>query len=274
LQIPESPAEVSAAAPIALTTAAGFSPRLGQDYLLYISAANTSESIWKLANGTSTELWRGQGAQVLGGPAISPDGRSIAFSIRQHGQTLLYVIEADGNNAHIVADSLNLQGDPAWAPDGQSITSAVVDHGVPRLFRIPLDGHAPTVFVHEYSIDPAWAPHGRFAVYSGPDIGTTFSVKAVTDEAAPHPLPVLTLTRGARHLGFLPGGHSLVVLRGEIQHKNLWLIDLDTNAERQLTNLPPEFDIRDFDVSPDGHEVVLERTQERSDVVLLDLPRR
>jgi Tol biopolymer transport system component len=274
LQIPDSPAEVSAAAPIALTTAAGFSPRLGQDYLLYISAANTSESIWKLANGTSTELWRGQGAQVLGGPAISPDGRSIAFSIRQHGQTLLYVIEADGNNAHIVADSLNLQGDPAWAPDGQSITSAVVDHGVPRLFRIPLDGHAPTVFVHEYSIDPAWAPHGRFAVYSGPDIGTTFSVKAVTDEAAPHPLPVLTLTRGARHLGFLPGGHSLVVLRGEIQHKNLWLIDLDTNAERQLTNLPPEFDIRDFDVSPDGHEVVLERTQERSDVVLLDLPRR
>lgn len=31
--------------------------------------------------------------------------------------------------------------------------------------------------------------------------------------------------------------------------------------------------IRDFDVSPDGHEVVLERVQERSDVVLLDIPR-
>ena len=264
---------MSAAARISLTTSTGFSPRLGPNYLLYVSATGTSESIWKLANGTGTELWSGQGARVFGGPAISPDGRYIAFSVRQHGQTLLYVMQADGTNARIVADSLDLQGAPAWAPDGQSITSAADDHGVPHLFRVPIDGRSPAPFVQEYSVDPAWAPDGRFVVYSGPDIGTTFSVKAVTAEAAAHPLPALTLTRGARHLAFLPGGRALVFLRGEIQHKNLWLIDLETGAERQLTNLPPDFDIRDFDISPDGREVVLERVQERSDVVLLDLPR-
>jgi dipeptidyl aminopeptidase/acylaminoacyl peptidase len=64
-----------------------------------------------------------------------------------------------------------------------------------------------------------------------------------------------------------------VLLRGEVQHKNLWLLDLETGAQRQLTNLSPDFDIRDFDLSPDGREVVLERVQERSDVVLLDLSR-
>ena len=127
--------------------------------------------------------------------------------------------------------------------------------------------------VQEYSVDPAWGPDGSFAVYSGPDIGTTFSVKAVTADAAPHPLPALTLSRGARRLAFLPGGRALVFLRGDIQHKNLWLIDLDTGAEQQLTNLTPDFDIRDFDISPDGREVVLERAQEHSDVMLLDLPR-
>jgi len=63
-----------------------------------------------------------------------------------------------------------------------------------------------------------------------------------------------------------------VLLRGEIQHKNLWLIDLETGVERQLTNLTPDFDIRDFAISPNGREVVLERVQERADVVLLDLP--
>jgi Tol biopolymer transport system component len=273
LPITDSPTEVLAAARISLTTSTGFSPRLGPNYLLYVSATSTSESIRKLANGTSTELWNGQGAQVFGGPAISPDGRYIAFSVRQHGQKLLYVMQADGTNARIVADSLNLQGAPAWAPDGQSITSAAEDHRVPHLFRVPVDGRSPSLFVQEYSVDPAWAPDGRFVVYSGPDIGTTFSVKAVTAEAAAHPLPTLTLTRGARHLAFLPGGRSLVILRGEIQHKNLWLIDLETGAERQLTNLSPDFDVRDFDISPDGREVVLERVQERSDVVLLDLPR-
>jgi Tol biopolymer transport system component len=272
LPIADSPTGM-AAARISLTTSTGFSPRLGPNYLLYVSAPGTSESVWKLANGTGTELWSGQGAQVFGGPAVSPDGRHIAFSVRQHGQTLLYVMEADGTNARIVADSLDLQGAPAWTPDGQSITTAADDHGVPHLFRVPLDGRPPALFVQEYSIDPAWAPDGRFVVYSGPDIGTTFSVKAVTAEGAARPLPALTLTRGARHLTFLPGGRALVLLRGEIQHKNLWLIDLDTGSERQLTNLPSDFDIRDFDISPDGREVVLERVQERSDVVLLDLPR-
>jgi Tol biopolymer transport system component len=273
LKIADSPADASAAARISLTTSTGFSPRLGPNYLLYVSATGASESIWKLANGAGTELWSGQGAQVFGGPAISPDGRYIAFSVRQHGQTRLYVMQADGTNARIVADSLDLQGAPAWASDGQSITSAAVDHGVPHLFRVPVDGHSPAPFVQEYSLDPAWAPDGRFVVYSGPDIGTTFSVKAVTAEAAPHPLPALTLTRGARHLAILSGGRALVLLRGEIQHKNLWLIDLETGAERQLTNVTPDFHTRDFDISPDGREVVLERGQELSDVVLLDLPR-
>jgi hypothetical protein len=54
---------------------------------------------------------------------------------------------------------------------------------------------------------------------------------------------------------------------------NLWLIDLGTGAERQLTSFAPDFDIRDFDVSTDGREVVLDRVQERSDVMLLDLQR-
>ena len=272
LRIADSPAGAPAAR-IPLTTSTGFSPRLGPNYLLYVSTTGTSESIWKLANGTDMELWSGQEARVFGGPAISSDGRYIAFSVRQHGQTSLYVMQADGTNARIVADSLDLQGVPAWAPDGQSITTAAVDHGVPHLFRVPVDGGPPALFVQEYSVDPAWAPDGRFVVYSGPDIGTTFSVKAVTASAAAYSLPTLTLTRGARRLAFLPGGRALVLLRGEIQHKNLWLIDLETGAERQLTNLNPDFDIRDFDISPDGRDVVLERVQEHSEVVLLDLPR-
>jgi Tol biopolymer transport system component len=274
LRIPDSPAGEAEANRIPLTTSTGSSPRLGRDYLLYVSATGTADSIWKLANGTSTELWRGEGVRILGSPAISPDGRYIAFPVRQNGRTLLYAMQADGMNVRIVTDSLDLQGALAWAPDGQSITSAANDHGVPHLFRVPINGGSPTSFVGEYSVDPAWAPDGSIVVYSGPDIGTIFSVKAVTAEAAPHPLPALTLTRGARHLVFLREGRALVMLRGEIQHQDLWLIDLETGAERQLTHLAPDFNIRDFDISPDGRDVVIERVQERSNVLLLDLSQR
>jgi hypothetical protein len=269
LPINGSTTNASSATPIPLTTITGFSPRLGPNYLSYVSATGTSESIWKLANGASTELWRGEGAQVFGGPTISPDGQYVPFSVRQRGKTLLYVMKADGTNTRNVADSLDLQGAPAWMPDGKSITSGPMIAASHISSACQSTVIPPTLFVREYSIDPAWAPDGHFVVYSGPDIGTIFSVKAATGEAAAHPLPDLALTRGARHLAFLPGGQTLVFLRGEIKHKDLWLIDLKTGAERQLTSLSSDFDIRDFDISPDGRDVVLERVQERSNVVLL-----
>ncbi len=273
LRIADSPLD-KAPARIALPTGTGSSPRLGPNYLLYVSASGSSEGIWKAANGAATDLWTGHGAHVVGGPAIAPDGQHIAFSVRQQGRAALYVMQADGADAHMVTDALDLQGAPAWERDGRSVTLAANDHGIPHLFRVPLDGGQPTIFVDEYSLDPAWSPDGRFLVYSGPDVGAAFPVKAATAKSGGFPLHAFTLTRGARHLAFLPTARELVVLRGEIRHKNLWLINVETGAERQLTSLPPDFDVRDFDISPDGDEIVLEREQERSEVALLDLHRR
>jgi Tol biopolymer transport system component len=281
LPLSGSSAPDSAASRILLTTGTGFSPRLGPGYLLYVSATATRESIWKVSGGGATELWSAPGARILGGPAISADGQQIAFSVESGEKTSLYVMRADGTGARTIADSLELQGAPAWAPDARSITLAVVDGGVPHLVRVPVEGGVPTPVVNEYSLDPVWAPDGAFVAYSGKDIGTTFPVNAVEADKADRAvatganarrLPALTLTRGARHLTFLPGGRSLVFLRGEIQHKNLWLLDLETGAERQMTSVAPGFQIADYDVSPDGHELVLERLQEQSDVVLMDLP--
>jgi Tol biopolymer transport system component len=273
LPLADSSATASEATLISLSTSTGFSPRLGPGYVLYVSSNGASESIWKLASGNSTELWRGEGARILGEPAISPDGRLLAFSVRERGQRRLYVMHADGTSVRIINDSLELEGNLAWSPDGKSITSAADAHGTPHLFRVPVDGGgSPTAIVNEYSIDPAWSPDGSFVLYSGPDIGTTFVLKAVTPQGTAHSLPVLTLTRGARHITFLPGGSAFVFLRGDLEHKNLWQMDLKTGTQRQLTNLPADFHIQNFDLSPDGRELVLERVQERSEIVLLDIP--
>ncbi len=274
LPLADAPADDSAATRIPLTTRTGFAPRLGTGYVLHVSATATGDGLWKFADGTDTELWSSGDARIAGGPAISPDGRQIALCIRQRGQSFLYTMQSDGTDARIVTDALDLQGAPAWAPDGQSLTVAADDHGVPHLYRLPLEGGAPVPLVRDYSVDPLWTPDGSVVFYSGPDIGTTFAVKAATAAGAPHPLQPLTLTRGARRLALLPGGPALVFLRGAIEHKNLWLLDLATGAERQLTNLGPDFDVRDFDISPDGKEAVLEREQQHSDVMLLDLTPR
>lgn len=267
LPVSETPAPISAASAISLTTSAGSSPRLGAGHLVYVSSTGSATSIWKLTHGASTELWRGEEAQVLGGPAIAGDGR-IAFSVRQRGQTLLYVMAADGASAHVVSDSLQLQGAPAWSVDGKFILTAANDNGAPHLFRVPVEGGAPVSFVSEYAVDPALTPDGRLVLFSGADVGTTFPVKAVNASGQQQAVPSLPVSRGSRHIAFL--GSAVVLLRGELQHKNVWMIDLRTGAERQLTDLPADFHIRDFDISPDGRELVLERVQDRSDIVMLD----
>ena len=63
---------------IALASGTAFSPRVGPDYLVYISSVGGHESVWKMVGQSATELWSGADAKVIGAPAISPDGRRIA----------------------------------------------------------------------------------------------------------------------------------------------------------------------------------------------------
>jgi hypothetical protein len=43
-----------------------------------------------------------------------------------------------------------------------------------------------------------------------------------------------------------------------------------TAAERQLTDLPAGFVIGDFEVAPDGAEIIFDRAQESSSLVLIE----
>ena len=262
-----------------LPNAQGRSPALAAEYLLYVSSDGTTERIWKLVEGKTTELWTAPGVRVIGGPALSPDGARIAFSVEDRGKTRLMVMNADGTGIQAITDSMELRGAPVWSPDGQSIVTAANQGESPRLFQISLTTGKAVRILDDYALDPAWAPRGEFLVYSGLDPGTTFPVKAVTPAGQPYTLPELKLSRGgalgvtqvgARRLRFLPGEGALVVLRGDIQHKNLWATDLATGGWRQLTNFGRDIVIGDFDVSPDGLAVVFERVQEHSDIVVID----
>ncbi len=244
-------------------------PRFGPDYIAFASTGGGRRGIWKLAKGTTTELWSDAQADRVAAPAIAPDGRRIAFTVDRHDETQLVVIDNDGGHARVVAASLALRGTLAWAPDSQSIVSSIVRDGEPRLARIFLDGSPPQSMASEYSVDPVWSPDGQYFIYSGADVGTTFPVRASAPDGRPYGIPSLILTRGA-HQAFSRNSGSLVILRGEYTHKNFWAWDPKSGAERQLTDLPSSFVIGDFDVSPDGTEIIFDREQESSSLALIE----
>ena len=142
------------------------------------------------------------------------------------------------------------------------------------LFKVPVDGGPAIQLVNEPVMNPVWSPDGQFLVYAGVEVGTRFSLKAATADGKPHRIPEITLSRGSSRFSFLPGRPVLVVLEGEFWHKNFWSIDLVTGQRRQLTNIDKEFLIGDFDISPDGKEIIFGRLKENSNVVLIDFPPR
>ena len=253
-----------------LLAADGVSPRLGPGLLLYVAWQRGKQGLWSLRQGAAREIWSSAHTRIVGTPALSPDGRRIAFSVRDGERSRLYLMNSDGGDARVINDSLVLRGNLAWAPDGGSVVAGVMRDGEPRVMRIPVNGSTPLPLISEYSLDPVWSPDGRFLVYSGADVGTTFPLRAAAADGRPYPFPSLMLTRGARRVAFLPDAHRLVILRGEIGHKDLWLLDLNTGAQRLLVQLPPDFTIADFDVATDGSEIVFDRLQSSSYLALIE----
>ena len=89
--------------------------------------------------------------------------RRIAFSVRQNGHTLLYVVNDDGTNARVTHELAGAAG-RSRLDAGRSVRlpwRSIID-GVPRLFTVPLDGRSPTPLVQEYSVDPVWSPDGEY----------------------------------------------------------------------------------------------------------------
>jgi hypothetical protein len=122
---------------------------------------------------------------------------------------------------------------------------------------------------------PVWSPDGRLILYSEYRRGAVASLRAVTPDGRPVVLPEIPeLGNTGNRYRFLPDGKSIVLMLGVMWNQNFWLVDLATGAQRQLTELRPEFRMTSFDVSPDGKRILFDRYRENSDIVLIDLPPR
>ncbi len=262
-------ANAAAAAP-ELVSPNGSSARFAGHGIVYVAESANGQRLWKSENGSRSEIWNAAPGRIAGAPAVSADRRHIAVPVEQAGRSKLYVMDTDGSHARVVADSLELRGSPAWGPDGLSVVISALHEGKPNLTRVFLDGATPISLTSEYSIDPAWSPDGKFVAYTGSDVGTTFPLRAATADGHPYPLPGIMLSRGARRISFLSNPQALAILTGGIGHKSLSLLDLQTGAQRTLAELPPGFNIRDFDISDDGSDLMLERVEGNSYAALIE----
>jgi Tol biopolymer transport system component len=273
--ISERVVDESGARRFALPAVRASSPRIGPGYILFLSSKGGANGLWMFKDGSDTELWKGAEGSVTAAPAISPDGTRVCFAVQNGKQARLQLVAADGTGPRRFAESLDVRDAPSWSPDGKWIAVVASEGKEQPLFKIPVDGGAPVRLVGGVNYNPVWSPDGRFIAYSEHHGGPRYELKGVTPEKEPFRLPEVTVAAGGNRYRFLPDGRALVLIPGGFyRRQDFWLLDLATAKLRQLTNLRPGFDIRSFDVSPDGRQILFDRYRENSDVVLIDRDRR
>jgi Tol biopolymer transport system component len=209
---------------------------------------------------------------MIAGPGVATTG-ALAFGVRRNGRTTLYVASADGTGARPLAEQLDLRGSPSWSPDGRFVAVAADAGEGPQIYQVPVDGGSPTRLTEQVASNAVWSPDGQTILYDDRTAGGSFfPVRALRLDRGERKLPEFSNHGDWESFRFTPDG-NVVFLQGEFRTQDFWLANLTTGEKRQLTKLKPGYSVRSFDISPDGKEIVFDRVQENSDVVLIDLQR-
>ncbi len=103
-------------------------------------------------------------------PALSPDGRRVAFSVRRteletgKSWSEIWTVGVDGSGARALTSGRNNDTSPAFTPDGKSILFTSTRSGSSQLWLLPLDGgdaRKLTDFAPGLA-DPVISPDGRW----------------------------------------------------------------------------------------------------------------
>ncbi len=129
------------------------------------------------SGGDAVALTDNSGIALNFHPAISPDGRRIAFISDRGGQNNVWTMNADGTDPRpVVTDLATRFVDPEWAPDGQTIVASRVYRTPGRgwhrqtmaLWQLPLERGQPRELLGDKLTQyeaPSFSPDGRALYY-------------------------------------------------------------------------------------------------------------
>lgn len=219
--------------------------------LAFASDRGGTWGIWKVARlgGSATPI----AADAID-PAISPDGRRVAFvRTLSNGEMAIFVAPlGDATQARRLtssADGLWEVRRPAWSPDGAEI----IYEDFANLWRVRLDGGQATKLTSGNTNDsrPAWSSRGGHVFFSSFRSGTTAIWRLGLDAGE---LERLTLGTGPEVEPHVAGDGSRLTYSTHAEQTVLVLVDLVSGERSRVSSYGDAFDLA---LAPDGSAAAL-----------------
>jgi len=178
------------------------------------------------------------------GPAISPDGRRLAF-VRVKGAKIADLYVASLTHAPPIGDppqQVTFDGadveSVAWTRNGRELIFSSDRRGRHELWRVASSGHAEPVRLPgmgEDATDLAVAPAGERLVYSrGVTYGSLWKMP-IEGAKSGEPLRVTANTARDKYSHFSPDGKRIAFQSGRSGVDEIWICDSDGSNAVQLT---------------------------------------
>lgn len=206
-------------------------------------------------------------------PSWSADGRWIAFSSTQQGETGVWVTYTGGNYPRYVTSDAptETEGDPAWSPDGTTLayTASNGQCGQQDLWIINSDATSAVNVTNTPSCDeqdwgPDWSPDGDHIAYASSRGGEASHVWVMEPDGA-NPVNLTPDMPGSDYPAWSPDGTQIAFsFEGTI-----WVMGADGTNRRRLTeglhDSMPAW-------SPDGSQIAFAADRDGDwEIYLLDL---
>ncbi|MEV4146876.1 translocation protein TolB [Amycolatopsis sp. NPDC049691] len=123
--------------------------------------AERDGELYYLADGARLPVRLTDDETVDTHPALSPDGRTVAFASERTGSRNLFVIGVDGRGLRQVTAGPAADDSPSWSSDGTRLAfSSTRDDPAGDIYTVPATGGAPARLTADPAADtqPAWGP--------------------------------------------------------------------------------------------------------------------